>query len=1075
MGLHGKTFASGVRAVRQGDGFSALPGATRGVAAVSLEGRLMVGRPTSADPEAEPQYTWARTGAPVEVTAPSGSAGRAVTRVPAVPRVGGSAGRPAPFARPSAATVSTATAATPACGVPRNQPNRQAYSATNTQSAWAVEMASRNLLKGSFVRPANYLQSGLPSYSPSSDFPVPTLRGSGGYVPPAVMNGVLAQESAYRHASRRTLPGNGGNPLVADYYGAAGTVDKIDYSHSDCGYGIAQVTSGMTATDGSITANGKAKIAIDYAENIQAGLNILAKKWNQLYDAGIRVNDSNPSIVENWYAALWAYNSGVQPTAKYGNTTGCIPSPTCTDAEGHWGLGWTNNPANPDYPPFRGVFLRGDYTDAERPSEWPYQERVLGWAETPIFNYKGERAYDGTQEPVTYPDRFAYCSAANECDPTLVNQSDPSLSYCTRVDNRCWWHQSVTTNDCTAGQCAASPFTVSTTAPEPPGDNPWPPECNSDLGSAAIIVDELPDPSRNLFCPSRNWVNKGSFSYTVGTTTASDGSQLPIGEIDFHQIAAGLGSHTWFTGNRLASDTAHQVTGTWTPTLPTTPGPYLIKVHIPRKGSSTGSATYKITLADGSVTTAKLNQHEHYDHWKTLGVYQLGPGSKVVLTNVTDEVTGGAATVAFDAMAFIPAPGVIKRTTVDSVAYFDEDTNIDTDPASSILVNTTLESRQRTYDWANGLTTKVLSYPECSGSSAPMQCVRPATRQAFQRWANEVSAAGTSNAITKWIGFANPAAYRPTSTAMVPAFRTDDKAYKIRQRATVSYVLNGGQIVEGTGDADYDERTADTHLPRFFLDIARAIESDYGVAIPNLSYSAENFNEHDHQVRSVDPRVDGRLPGIALPTAAKKATPIDSCIAVLFESGGSIGYRGAIGTGYVPSAVEGWKNRIKDLAGWYPPNTLEDWSSDFYETFFQVNDVGGLDPNGSPFNDAPPIWQQLDFRFCADGTVKSEYGSGYPILQQSWMPNGYLYRDGTAITQSGSATSSAAPLFLGDFDHFSTEPFSGRTNAYGDCDADTDRGGNPWGVSPTFQGAGHEYTSAHFCRDASLKTDPDYE
>ena len=89
------------------------------------------------------------------------------------------------------------------------------------------------------------------------------------------MQAIMAQESNWSQASWHALPGIGGNPLIADYYGAAGTIDTIDYSQADCGYGIAQVTTGMRAGDPQYGANGQAKIAVDYAENIAAGLRIL--------------------------------------------------------------------------------------------------------------------------------------------------------------------------------------------------------------------------------------------------------------------------------------------------------------------------------------------------------------------------------------------------------------------------------------------------------------------------------------------------------------------------------------------------------------------------------------------------------------------------------------------------------------------------------------------------------------------------------------------------------------------------------------------------------------------------------
>jgi len=159
----------------------------------------------------------------------------------------------------------------------------------------------------------------------------------------------MAQESNWNQASWHELPGVAG---TADrQLLRRGRLDQLDQLRQrDCGYGIAQVTSGMALADTSITPNGKAKVAVDYAENIAAGLQILQDKWNQLYTAGITANGGDPRYLENWYFAVWAYNTGLQPSAKFGNTTGCTPSPTCVGPDGTWGLGWSNNPANPDYP-----------------------------------------------------------------------------------------------------------------------------------------------------------------------------------------------------------------------------------------------------------------------------------------------------------------------------------------------------------------------------------------------------------------------------------------------------------------------------------------------------------------------------------------------------------------------------------------------------------------------------------------------------------------------------------------------------------------------------------------------------
>ncbi|MEU2718058.1 hypothetical protein [Streptomyces sp. NPDC007205] len=52
-----------------------------------------------------------------------------------------------------------------------------------------------------------------------------------------------------------------------------------------------------------------------------------------------------------------------------------------------WGLGWDNNPANPIYAkgwghPFMNTDVDGPEADkdAAHPQEWPYEEKVMGWA-----------------------------------------------------------------------------------------------------------------------------------------------------------------------------------------------------------------------------------------------------------------------------------------------------------------------------------------------------------------------------------------------------------------------------------------------------------------------------------------------------------------------------------------------------------------------------------------------------------------------------------------------------------------------------------------------------------------------
>ena len=111
----------------------------------------------------------------------------------------------------------------------------------------------------------------------------------------------------------------------------------------DCGYGIGQVTSGMH--NGESPAFDRARVAGDPTYNLATGTQILAAKWKATQCVG----DNQPSIIEDWYTATWAYN----------------------------GLAYSNNPSNPAYSSTRGI-----YNPAVGGSR-PYQEKVFGWMEHP--------------------------------------------------------------------------------------------------------------------------------------------------------------------------------------------------------------------------------------------------------------------------------------------------------------------------------------------------------------------------------------------------------------------------------------------------------------------------------------------------------------------------------------------------------------------------------------------------------------------------------------------------------------------------------------------------------------------
>lgn len=112
----------------------------------------------------------------------------------------------------------------------------------------------------------------------------------------------------------------------------------------DCGYGVSQVTSGMRTQDPEPSYD-RQRVASDPVYNLATGAQILAGKWK----ATNCVGDNQPSVIENWYAAVWAYN----------------------------GLAYVNNPANPVYDANRGVY------DPSIGGSAPYQEKVFGRIEHP--------------------------------------------------------------------------------------------------------------------------------------------------------------------------------------------------------------------------------------------------------------------------------------------------------------------------------------------------------------------------------------------------------------------------------------------------------------------------------------------------------------------------------------------------------------------------------------------------------------------------------------------------------------------------------------------------------------------
>lgn len=580
------------------------------------------------------------------------------------------------------------------CSVPRNALDAQVEQPHWKQVEWAATLAVKNAL--TIQRPANWHGSGLPAWSPQAMEPrIPLAGGNGtGEIPPQVMLGVIAQESNMWQASWHALEGVPGNPLVGKYYGIHSGWN-INWADADCGYGVAQVTDGMRiaghAKPGERLrpANEQKAIAMDYATNIAAGARILQEKWNSTY-ANMKVNNADPARIDNWFAAVWAYNSGLNPQPVTGNTTGCIPGPSCTDDRGNWGLGWGNNPANPDYPFNRYPFLDGPngngvggQADAAHPERWSYPEKIMGWAAYPLVKYDYrtdtlEAGYTqawwttgGMRTQGIKPPLNTFCTAANNC--ITANGQPNGKGECRYTDYHCWWHWPAVWKTNCADTCGYANAAFQPGAPEPARGNHYPATCNTDgLPDGSLVVDDIASTApivRSDQC-ARRVANNGQFTMAFNGTA----SGLYPSKIDFHQIGSGVNGHFWFAheqNQEIDAASKVKVTGTWQ--LNRSLNQWAkVWVHLPAGGGESQQAHYRIdrgasaTPADKRIKWRVIGQHRGGNAWVSLGAFQFNGTPSVSLSNITrtGSQQAGVDNVAWDAVAFQPLPGKPKDVVV---------------------------------------------------------------------------------------------------------------------------------------------------------------------------------------------------------------------------------------------------------------------------------------------------------------------------------------------------------------------------------------------------------------------------
>jgi hypothetical protein len=179
------------------------------------------------------------------------------------------------------------------------------------------------------------------------------------YVPCIILKAVAQTESGGWKQYRAAYDENGETVISFDY-----------------GYGIMQITSGMSSCD-PITSFDPSLVARSTKYNIGTGALFLINKWNKAPYIG--TND--PQVAEEWYYAVWMYNGWSNVNNPSYNCP--IDNPECSFA---------NNPLRPPFTAAPG----------QKRSWYPYQELVWGYAANPpVLN--GAPAWQAV--PLTLPDR----------------------------------------------------------------------------------------------------------------------------------------------------------------------------------------------------------------------------------------------------------------------------------------------------------------------------------------------------------------------------------------------------------------------------------------------------------------------------------------------------------------------------------------------------------------------------------------------------------------------------------------------------------------------------------------------
>jgi hypothetical protein len=193
-------------------------------------------------------------------------------------------------------------------------------------------------------------------------------------IPPSIYKSIVWIESAWANASG-AVPWGGVGPVLRSF---------------DCGYGLGQVTSGMSDETG--TPSGKqALVGTHFLFNLAEGVRILADKWNSAPRFRPIAGNGDPSALEDWYFAVWSYN----------------------------GFAFSNHPLNPSRDPLRGGGEASPIYHCYDSSAPGYQATASGDL---VYGYGAytypERVYGCMRYPPSVPDGQSGYTPPSQPPPT---------------------------------------------------------------------------------------------------------------------------------------------------------------------------------------------------------------------------------------------------------------------------------------------------------------------------------------------------------------------------------------------------------------------------------------------------------------------------------------------------------------------------------------------------------------------------------------------------------------------------------------------------------------------------------